>query len=75
MDVEVYFRGWFVGMWVRGRSGRKSDQRDVFMCPSSVVDEPVLAHQAGPLVIDISHGCVEMGGQHVWNGDGFSFFK
>ncbi|KAJ9700462.1 hypothetical protein PVL29_005989 [Vitis rotundifolia] len=50
----------------RGRGGRKSDQSDVFMRPSSrpctVADKPVLAHQAGPLVTDIPHGCVENGG-------------
>ncbi|CBI26319.3 unnamed protein product, partial [Vitis vinifera] len=38
----------------RGRGGRKSDQSDVFMRPSSrpctVADKPVLAHQAGPLM-------------------------
>ena len=50
----------------RGRGGRKSDQSDVFMRPSSrhctVADKAVLAHQAGPLVTDIPHGCVENGG-------------
>ena len=50
----------------RGRGGRKSDQSYVFMRPSSrpctVADKPVLAHQAGPLVTDIPHGCVENGG-------------
>lgn len=51
----------------RGRGGRKSDQSDVFMRPSSrpcftVADKPVLAHQGGPIVSDIPHGCVENGG-------------
>ena len=35
MDVEVYFQGWFVGLWVRERSGRKSYQSNVFMRPNS----------------------------------------
>uniref|UniRef100_A0A2N9F5D0 Piwi domain-containing protein n=1 Tax=Fagus sylvatica TaxID=28930 RepID=A0A2N9F5D0_FAGSY len=50
----------------RGRGGRKSDQGDVFMRPSSrhctVAHKPVSANRAGALVASTPNGTVENGG-------------
>ncbi|XP_030973791.1 protein argonaute 10 isoform X1 [Quercus robur] len=50
----------------RNRGGRKSDQGDVFMRPSSrhctVVHKPVSANRAGALVASTANGTVENGG-------------